>query len=93
MDEEFEALVDEAIDTIPTEFRDKMENVSVFVEDFPNSLQIKKLRGKGFRGLLLGLYEGVPHTRRGRYGIGAFFLIRLRFLKGLFWQLQRTPSV
>lgn len=69
-DEEFESLVDGAIDSIPSEFREKLENVSIFVEDFPNIYQREKLQGKGYRGLLLGLYEGVPHTKRGRYGVG-----------------------
>jgi len=50
------------------EFTEKLENVSVVVEDYPNQHQLKKV---GTGGMLLGLYEGVPKTKRGRYGIGA----------------------
>ena len=48
----FEELVGEALDGIPEELGRLMDNVAVFVEDRP--------RRRG----LLGLYEGVPLTRR-----------------------------
>ncbi|MFL6056187.1 MAG: metallopeptidase family protein [Actinoallomurus sp.] len=51
--EEFEDLVAEALDTIPSELTALMKNVVVLVEDDPPE-----------RGLL-GLYEGVPLTERG----------------------------
>ncbi len=69
-DEEFAKIVEAAVKNIPEEFQDKLENVSILVEDLPTSNQLNKLRARGERGLLLGLYEGVPQTRRGRYGIG-----------------------
>lgn len=67
--ERFEALVGRAIDDLPLEFRSKLENVQVLVEDWatPNQLGRAKLSQ---RSQLLGLYEGVPQTRRGRgYGL------------------------
>ena len=69
-DEEFAKIVAAAVKNIPEEFQDKLENVSILVEDLPTPNQLNKLRARGERGLLLGLYEGVPQTRRGRYGIG-----------------------
>jgi predicted Zn-dependent protease with MMP-like domain len=58
-----EDLVGEALDSIPDELGDYMENVAVLVED-------------GVRhGSLLGLYEGVPLTKRGEwYGTGRLTL-------------------
>jgi predicted Zn-dependent protease with MMP-like domain len=50
--ERFEALVAEALDAIPDELGRYMDNVAVFVEDRP--------RQHG----LLGLYQGIPLTRR-----------------------------
>src|SRR3954452_7049021 len=57
-EDRFEALVAEALDGIPEDLGRLIENVAVFVEsgdDNPN---------------LLGLYQGVPLTRREGYGIG-----------------------
>lgn len=66
----FEKLVEEAIETIPEEFLKIMENVSIVVEDWPRRDQLSRIWRKGQHGMLLGLYEGVPQTRRGRYGVG-----------------------
>jgi predicted Zn-dependent protease with MMP-like domain len=51
----FEALVAEALDGLPAWIQERLENVEVLVEDAPPG---------GNRGLL-GLYEGIPLTRRG----------------------------
>lgn len=57
----FEDLVVEALSELPAEFQDKLENIDVIVQDYPTRGQLAKL-GPGMT--LLGLYEGVPHTRR-----------------------------
>ncbi len=56
----FEELVADALDSIPPELGEELENVAVVVEDWPTPEQ---LDGRG--GTLLGLYEGVPLTERG----------------------------
>ena len=61
--QEFDAIVFKAIEALPSEFRSKMENVDVMVEDWPNPQQMRKLRLRN-RAQLLGLYEGVPQTQR-----------------------------
>ncbi|MBN1169306.1 metallopeptidase family protein [Candidatus Woesebacteria bacterium] len=68
--EDFESIVEAAIKNIPQEFREKMENVNILVEDWPAEYQLHILRKRGEKGMLLGLYEGIPRTKRGRYGIG-----------------------
>ncbi len=53
--EQFEELVTSAIDGIPEDLRAEMENVAVVVDE------------RSPPGRLLGLYEGVPLTRRANY--------------------------
>lgn len=67
--ERFEWLVAKAVDSLPDEFHTKLENIDVVVEDQPNPSQLTDVGLK--RGeTLLGLYQGVPLTKRGRhYGL------------------------
>jgi predicted Zn-dependent protease with MMP-like domain len=60
----FEAIVFRAIEALPSEFRSKLENVDIIVEDWPSPNQIRRL-GLRYKAQLLGLYEGVPQTKRG----------------------------
>jgi predicted Zn-dependent protease with MMP-like domain len=69
-DKDFDELISKAIEDLPDEFLKKLENVSIVTSDWPTSSQVEDLRKKGQGGLLLGLYEGIPQTKRGRYGIG-----------------------
>ncbi|HTJ71050.1 MAG TPA: metallopeptidase family protein [Actinospica sp.] len=58
--EEFEELVEAALDTIPKEFARAIDNLAFFVEDeSPAGLPT-----------LFGLYEGVPLTQRGHWYAG-----------------------
>jgi predicted Zn-dependent protease with MMP-like domain len=67
--ESFEQLVARAVDDLPEEFLERLENVDVVVEDYPTPDQLLKL-GMEPGETLLGLYEGVPRTRRGgHYGL------------------------
>lgn len=61
--EKFERLVASAVESLPEEFASRLENVEVMVEDWPAKEQIKK-SGVGEGNTLLGLYEGIPITRR-----------------------------
>ena len=67
--ERFEELVAEAVEALPDEFQEKLENVDIVVDDFPSQYQIRNSNlEKGFS--LLGLYEGVPLTQRhSSYGM------------------------
>jgi predicted Zn-dependent protease with MMP-like domain len=56
--EPFDEYAQEALDSLPLELRERMSNVEIVVEDEPP-----------FGQPLLGLYQGVPLTRRGsQYG-------------------------
>ena len=61
---EFERMVGDALDEIPEALATELQNVAVMVEDWPTPAQLEVAavpRG----GTLLGLYEGVPLTKRG----------------------------
>ncbi|HEY3141163.1 MAG TPA: metallopeptidase family protein [Acidimicrobiales bacterium] len=61
--ERFEELVADALDSIPPELAELMDNVAVVVED------------GALNGRLLGLYQGVPLTKRdGWYGTGGLVM-------------------
>ena len=64
--QKFEQLVIKAIDDLPNEFHDRLENIIVVVVDRPTSDQLEVL-GRKHNETLLGLYEGVPLTKRGRH--------------------------
>jgi len=67
--EKFEALVARAIDNLPPEFQRKLENVDIVVENWPTPGQLRQAK-HSHPTQLLGLYQGVPQTRRGRgYGL------------------------
>ena len=55
----FARLVRNALDELPAEFRDRIRNLEVVIEDEPPPERAPE------RGTLLGLYEGVPLTQRG----------------------------
>jgi len=62
--ERFERLVARAVETLPEEFLDRLENITVMVQNYPTSTQLTKARIRR-SDTLLGLYEGVPLTKRG----------------------------
>jgi predicted Zn-dependent protease with MMP-like domain len=69
--EEFERTAQEVFDSLPLPFRDAIDNVHIVVEDRPAN-QIARRAGYRPGTLLLGLYEGVPLTKRGTgYGMYA----------------------
>lgn len=55
-----EDLVEEALGSLPADLREQISNVEIVIEDEPPE------------GMpLLGLYEGIPLTRRGAFYAGA----------------------
>ena len=67
--ERFVALVMRAINNLPPEFQRKLDNIDIVVEDWPMPSQLKQTK-HNHPNQLLGLYQGVPQTRRDRgYGL------------------------
>jgi len=57
------------VDDLPEEFLLRLENIDIVVEDYPTPHQLHHL-GMERGETLLGLYEGVPQTKRGwHYGL------------------------
>lgn len=61
-DEEFEHEVEAAIDSLPDRFKRALDNVGIAVADEPNERERATMQRQCDE--LLGLYEGVPITRR-----------------------------
>lgn len=66
--EDFVKVVEEALDSLPPEFRDRIRNVAVLVEDFPPH---QPSPHSGQRTLLLGIFHGVPMTRKSVFDLTA----------------------
>jgi predicted Zn-dependent protease with MMP-like domain len=60
----FETLVAEALDALPEEFSQRMDNIDVVVQDWP-SRETMRQAGVSHPSALLGFYHGVPLTERG----------------------------
>ena len=59
--EHFVKVVEEALDSLPQEFRGRIKNVAILVEDFaPNKSPTQPGQQ---RRLLLGIFHGVPATK------------------------------
>jgi predicted Zn-dependent protease with MMP-like domain len=60
--EHFVKVVEEALDSLPQEFRSRIRNVAVLVEDRPPKQPAPRPGQQ--RRLLLGLFHGVPTTQK-----------------------------
>lgn len=72
--EHFIRLVEEVLDSLPMEFRERIHNLAVIVEDRPK--MHKKARGLGGkigphkpRSLLMGVFQGVPTTQKSVFDL------------------------
>lgn len=65
--EHFVKVVEAALDSLPQEFRSRIRNVAVLIEDMPPN-QPSPQSGQQ-RGLLLGLFHGVPTTKKSVFAL------------------------
>lgn len=63
-DEEFDRLISHAMDELPKEYIERLDNVAIVMADDPTPEQIQRMKIDN-NHLLLGLYEGIPLTQRG----------------------------
>lgn len=59
----FERFAEEALREMPAFFRDRLQNVAIVVEDWPDR-ETLRLAGLRRPGDLLGFYHGIPLTER-----------------------------
>jgi predicted Zn-dependent protease with MMP-like domain len=68
--EEFEALVEEALEQLPAEFREALDNVAVMVQEEPSAEDLEEVGidpDDPESDELLGLYQGVPLPERDSF--------------------------
>lgn len=65
--EYFVKVVEEALDSLPGEFRSRIRNVAVLVEDKPPNQP--SARSGQQRRLVLGTFHGVPTTRKSIFDL------------------------
>jgi predicted Zn-dependent protease with MMP-like domain len=86
----FEALVAEALDSLPDYFREKLDNVEVVVETLADR---ETLRMAGLLNPmeLLGFYHGIPLTERSR-GYNLVLPDKISIYQRPIEQVCRTPE-
>ena len=72
---------------LPEELGRLMENVAVFVEDWPSREQLA-----GRRGTLLGLYEGIALTRRSPLSYAGVMPDRITIFRSPISRITRTEQ-
>ena len=58
---------EETLDSLPEEFRSRVQNVAILVEDYP-PMQSRSQPGQQGQ-LLLGIFHGVPATKRSVFNL------------------------
>jgi len=97
-DQAFDALITRAMDELPQDYIKGLDNVVIVMADEPTQDQRVKMKLDG--KLLLGLYEGIPLTKKGSGFSGMLpdkiTLFKNQILavvhdeKSLFEQIKRT---
>ena len=64
---DFIKVVRETLDSLPRQFRDRIRNVAVLVEDFPPNQPSAKSEHE--ERLLLGLFHGLPRTKKSTFDL------------------------
>jgi predicted Zn-dependent protease with MMP-like domain len=85
-DLEIEAIVIDALERLPTEFRDRLGSVAIVIEEEPTPAQLASV---GVRGLY-GLYQGVPRTAYG--ADQAAVPSKITLFRGPLTRAARTPD-
>jgi predicted Zn-dependent protease with MMP-like domain len=86
----FEELVVQSGKSLPEEFLSRLDNVDVVVEDQATARQ-RKMSGLKANQTLLGLYEGVPQTKRS----GSYAMVlpdKITIFQGPIEAMCRTES-
>lgn len=64
--ERFENLVEDALAELPQQFKERLQNITVIVEEKPSREIYERTGGSTF-SQILGLYHGVPFKHRGPF--------------------------
>ena len=64
---DFIKVVEDSLDSLPEEFRSRIKNVAILVEDFPPN-QLPRQPGQQ-RRLILGIFHGVAATNKSVFDV------------------------
>ncbi|MFZ1082010.1 MAG: metallopeptidase family protein [Candidatus Kryptoniota bacterium] len=88
----FEMIVEKAFEELPQEFKSRIENVHVVVEDLPDEIDLTNAKVRNVYSLL-GLYSGVPLSRRGvDYGVYPVIPDRIKLFKENIERICRSDN-
>lgn len=79
--DEFQSLVEQALADLPEMFRERLENISIAVLDYPSEEVLQSLSPRPSRYNLLGIYIGVPYTRRPGYPLSGMLPDRIELYR------------
>ncbi|MEO5885429.1 MAG: metallopeptidase family protein [Candidatus Limnocylindrales bacterium] len=85
-DDALEAIVIQALDRLPTPFRDRLGSVAIVIEDEATAEQLATVGARG----LFGLYQGVPRTAYG--ADQAAVPSKITLFRGPLMRAYRTPE-
>ncbi len=90
--ERFEMLVERAFEELPQEFKSRIENVHVVVEDLPDEFDMAGSKARD-KYSLLGLYTGIPLKRRGAdYGVYPVIPDRIKLFRQNIERISRNDN-
>jgi len=85
-------LVEKALEKIPAQFKSRLDNIHIVVQDLPDESDLAGARVRN-RYNLLGLYSGVPYSRRGvDYGLYPVLPDRIKLFKENIERTCRTEE-
>jgi predicted Zn-dependent protease with MMP-like domain len=90
-DDEFQKIVADAIDNIPSGYAKHIKNLAFIVEDEPSPDQRQRQHLQANQ-TLFGLYEGVPLTNRGNYNLALPDKITI-FKKPIEWSVNNHEEL
>ena len=85
-DSDLEALVIDAPERLPPEFRERLGSVAIVIEDEPTPEQLAAVRAPG----LYGLYQGIPRTAWSADQISV--PSKITIFRGPLTRSHRTPG-
>ena len=85
-DDVLEALVVDALDALPAEFRERLGSVAIVIEDEATPAQLASVGARG----LFGLYQGVPRTAYGADQVAV--PSKITIFRGPLTRTYRTPA-
>jgi predicted Zn-dependent protease with MMP-like domain len=89
--DDFERLVQTALEALPAQYRRLLKNVAVIVEEEPSEEVLKDL-GLDSADDLLGLYCGVARPEQSFFDPGGQLPDRIAIYRGPILRLCRTPD-